>query len=90
MCPNGTKVPCPRHYYQPATGATSCLLCASSGDDNGFFRCDRRGFLLPFCDPANPSSQTSNLMRQCVQCTRCRRAYASNSDPNVVDCYRDD
>jgi len=89
MCPNGTKVQCPIHYYQPATGATSCLQCGSTGDDNGFFRCDRRGYLLQFCDPARPGSQTKDLMRQCVQCNQCRRAYASNADPYLVGCYRD-
>lgn len=90
MCPNGTRVQCPLHFYQPASGATSCLQCGSTGDDNGFFKCNKRGYLLQFCDPAVPSSQTGELIRRCVQCSRCRRAYAATTDPNLVGCYRDD
>ena len=90
MCPNGTMLQCPMHTYQPASGATSCLRCGSSGDDNGYFRCDRRGFMLQFCDPARPSTQINDLMRNCVPCQRCRRAYAAISDSNLVGCYRDD
>jgi hypothetical protein len=90
MCPIGLRVQCPKHYYQPAAGATSCMLCASSGDDGGFFKCDRKGYMLPFCDPARAGSQISNPLSLCISCNRCRRAYASYLDPIMQDCYRDD
>ena len=89
MCPNGTKVQCPIHYYQPATSATSCLRCGSSGDDNGFFKCGRQGYLLQFCDPAVRNSQNSDLLRMCVPCNQCRRAYAALEGVGLVGCYRD-
>ncbi len=89
MCPNGTRVQCPIHYYQPATGATSCLRCGSTGDADGFFKCNRQGYLLQFCDPAVPNSQSGELARKCVPCNQCRRAYAAFFEPNLVGCYRD-
>lgn len=90
MCPNGTRLQCPMHTYQPAQGATSCLRCGSTGDENGYFRCDRRGFMLQYCDPSRPGSQNNDLIRNCVPCHRCTRAYAAIMDPNLVGCYRDD
>lgn len=89
MCPNGTLVPCPMHYYQPATEATSCLQCGSTGDESGFYACNRRGYMLQFCDPARPSSQNQSLPRNCVPCHQCRRAYIMDQDAQLVGCYRD-
>ncbi len=90
MCPEGKLVPCAMHHYQPATGATSCLQCGSTGDENGFFACNQRGYLLQFCDPALPSSQNQTLVQNCRPCQRCRRPYVPSKDPNLVGCYRDD
>lgn len=92
MCPNGTKLPCNKHFYQPADGATSCLQCGTSGDQNSFFRCIRKGTLLRFCDPDRPSTQDRDLMSNCVPCQQCRRSYtdsASQADPKLSQCYRD-
>ncbi len=90
MCPNGTLVRCPLHYYQQATQATSCIRCGSTGDANGFFRCPRRGFQLQFCDPAKPETQNQDLAGLCVQCSQCKRGYASDDIAGLVGCYRDD
>jgi hypothetical protein len=90
MCPKGELVRCPMHHYQPATEATSCLQCGSTGDENGFFACNRRGHLLQFCDPAVPSSQNQSLALNCRPCNQCRRAYVISTDPSQVGCYRDD
>ena len=92
MCPNGTKVPCNQHYYQPAEGATSCLQCGTSGDRNSFFKCVRKGTLLRFCDPARPDTQDRDLQANCVPCNQCRRDYTDSAvsvDPNLSQCYRD-
>lgn len=90
MCPNGTLVQCPKHYYQPATEATSCLQCGSTGDENGFYAlCGRRGYMLRFCDPAQPTTQDRPLTSNCVPCNQCKRPYVASTDPNMVECYRD-
>ena len=90
MCPNGTLVTCPMHYHQPATMATSCLLCATTGDRNGFFNGCPRGKLLQFCDPVNPESQSRALSQNCLPCNQCKRAY-TNDIPmqDQYECYRD-
>jgi hypothetical protein len=91
MCPEGRLVQCPAHYYQPASQATSCLQCGSTGDENGFYACNRRGFLLQFCDPLVAGSQNQSLQGNCRPCQQCRRPYVVNSeDKNLVGCYRDD
>lgn len=90
MCPDGALVQCPRHYYQPSAGATSCLQCGSTGDDNGFYAsCGRRGYMLRFCDPNHPGTQDRPLTSNCVPCNQCSRPYVFSSDPNMVECYRD-
>ena len=90
MCPNGTRVQCPKHYYQPATQATSCLRCATTGDGDGFFRCNRNGHQLQYCDPDVRNTQDRDLFALCVPCQQCRRYYATtNTDPNLLWCYRD-
>lgn len=90
MCPNGTLVACPMHYYQPAMQATSCLLCATTGDKNGFFQGCQRGKLLRFCDPVYPESQSRALSQNCLPCNQCKRAY-TNDIPmqDQYECYRD-
>ena len=93
MCPNGTKVQCDKHYYQPAQGATSCLTCGTRGDKNSFFKCNRQGRLLKFCDPSVSGTQDKDLQENCVICSQCRRIYTEDSsvaeDTKLVDCYRD-
>ncbi len=93
MCPNGTKVKCIKHYYQPAMGATSCLMCGTRGDANSFFKCIRQGRLLRFCDPAVDGTQDRDLQENCILCSQCRRAYTDvlpiMEDSRMSDCYRD-
>ena len=81
---------CPMHYYQPAMQATSCLLCATTGDKNGFFQGCQRGKLLRFCDPVYPESQSRALSQNCLPCNQCKRAY-TNDIPmqDQYECYRD-
>ena len=88
-CINGTKLPCPKHSYQPARGATACLDCVASRDENGIYSECGRNQQLMFCDVG----KATRLSENCVPCTRCRRAYltrgeAAISDGSEVDCYR--
>ncbi len=89
MCVNGVKSPCPIHTYQTGTGATACVDCVASRDENGIYSNCGRNEQLMWCAPGKSTLLSVN----CVPCTRCRRAYltrgaAAVADGSEVDCYR--
>ena len=86
-CQNGGIKQCEDHHYQDISGASSCKLCSSSGNQNGFSNVCGAGRQLIQCLQTVPASQNQTLYSNCVQCRSCKRHYIS-SVAGQMDCYR--
>jgi hypothetical protein len=83
MCPQGEKIMCPQHTYQPAWQATACLNCVPGGTKDGIYSACGAGKQLAWCQPGKADDVSTN----CVACSRCKRPYLPAS-ADQVDCYR--
>jgi hypothetical protein len=86
-CVKGKKYQCKTHYYQPNTGQSACVQCASRPDKTGEYSLCEGNKQLQICDETKPYTQNQTLVNNCVECSKCKQLY-STVETGQLDCYR--